>query len=66
MSKIVSIYPVIRLDVVVPDDYEGRVEDEIEINADFSNTKFDSEGCCVDDFEVCGFNCDETTIYDVG
>lgn len=43
--KTVTIYPVIGIDVHVPDDYEGVLENDIDLMADFTPTKFHKKGC---------------------
>lgn len=61
--KIITIYPIISIDVLVPDDYDGTLENDINLSADFNATTFDVEGCKMDECRLCGWN-DADTIND--
>ena len=42
--KTITIYPTIRMEIEVPDDYDGILENDMNLVADFSETTFDVEG----------------------
>ncbi len=54
--KSITIYPIIQIEVLVPDDYEGVIEEEINLSADFNSTTFSIDGCKLGDCELCGYN----------
>ena len=54
--KTITIYPIIRMNIEVPDDYDGTIENEMNLRADFNSTTFDVDGCKLGECELCGFN----------
>ena len=54
--KTISIYPIIRIDIEVPDDYEGTIEEDTILCADFTETTFRIDGCRIDECHLCGFS----------
>lgn len=54
--KIITVYPVIAINVMVPDDYDGVIENDINLRADFNETTFDVNGCKLGDVNLCGWN----------
>lgn len=60
--KTITIYPIIRMEIEVPDDYEGTIENDIRLAADFGETEFDIEGCKMGEVELCGWN-DEPSMF---
>ena len=53
--KTISIYPVIRVDIEVPDDYDGILENDINLVADFNETTFDNEDMKLGECYLCGW-----------
>ena len=41
---------------MVPDDYDGVIENDINLRADFNETTFDAKGCKLGDVNLCGWN----------
>ena len=60
--KTISIYPVIRLDIEVPDDFDDVLENVTNLKADFNETTFDIEGCKIGECELCGWKDEDLLI----
>ena len=60
--KTVRIYPIIQIEVEVPDNYDGTIENDMTLRADFNASTFDIEGAKIGDCELCGWN-DADTLF---
>lgn len=53
--KTITIYPIIRMEIEVPDNYEGTIENEMDLCADFNATTFGIKGCKLGECELQGW-----------
>lgn len=53
--KTIAVYPIIRMEIEVPDDFDGTIENEMTLSADFNETTFDIEGCKIGECSLCGW-----------
>jgi len=56
MAKTITIYPIISIEVEVPDNYDGTIENDINLCADFNETTFGVNGCKIGEVNMCGWN----------
>lgn len=54
--KTITIYPIISIEVEVPNNYDGVMENDISLCADFSESTFDANGCRLGAVHLCGWN----------
>lgn len=60
--KTISVYPIIRIDIEVPNNYNGVIENDIDLVADFNATSLPSKRWKLGDVYLAGYSDPDTII----